>query len=143
MITAIDTNIFVAFWDSNDAFNSHVTSALDSAARLGPLVVAAPVYSELLAFPSRTAEFLDYFFTDTGIAIDWSLDESVWRLAGLAFQAYASRRKVRRDSGPRRILADFLIGAHALRRGYTLLTMDEQIYRASFPRLRIAKIRPS
>jgi predicted nucleic acid-binding protein len=140
MTTAIDTNIFVSFWDSNDASNSAVTSALEAAARLGPLVVAAPVYSELLAFPSRTAEFLDYFFADTGIVVEWNLDESIWRLAGLAFQAHASRRKAQRGSGPRKILADFLIGAHALRRGCTLLTMDERIYRTSFPRLRIAKI---
>jgi len=140
MTTAIDTNIFISLWDSNDSSNSAATSALEAAARLGRMVVAAPVYAELLAFPSRTSEFLNYFFADTGIAVDWNLDESIWRLAGLAFQAHTSRGRGRRGPGPRKILADFLIGAHAVRRDFTLLTMDERLYRTSFPRLRIAKI---
>lgn len=61
------------------------------------------------------------------------------RAAGRAFQAYALRRRSHGDSGPRRILADFVIGAHALDRDYDLLTMDDRLYRAAFPRLRIAK----
>ena len=140
MTTAIDTNVIVSSWDSNDALNSAATAALDSALARGPLIVAAPVYAELLAFPDRTEAFLDYFFKETSVTVDWNMDESVWRLAGRAFQAHAARRKVRRHSGPRRILADFLIGAHALRRGYTLLTMDDEIYRASFPRLPLLDI---
>src|ERR1700730_10322450 len=63
--------------------------------------------------------FLDSFFHDTGINIDWALDESVWRTAGRAFQGYAARRRKQRDAGPRRILAAFLIGAHALEREVT------------------------
>jgi predicted nucleic acid-binding protein len=41
---------------------------------------------------------------------------------------------------PRRILADFLIGAHALVKGYTLLTLDEGMYRAAYPRLGIVTV---
>lgn len=40
----------------------------------------------------------------------------------------------------RRILADFLIGAHALVKGYTLLTLDEGMYRAAYPRLGIVTV---
>jgi predicted nucleic acid-binding protein len=39
---------------------------------------------------------------------------------------------------PRRILADFLIGAHAVVSGYKLLTLDAGIYQTSFPKLKIA-----
>jgi predicted nucleic acid-binding protein len=42
--------------------------------------------------------------------------------------------------GPRRILADFVIGAHALRRAYALLTLDDRLYRLAFPRLEIMSI---
>jgi hypothetical protein len=42
--------------------------------------------------------------------------------------------------GARRILADFLIGAHATARDYRLLTMDVHIYRAAFPTLKIETI---
>jgi len=38
---------------------------------------------------------------------------------------------------PRRILSDFIIGAHALRRHATLLTWDEGVYRTYFSDLAI------
>jgi predicted nucleic acid-binding protein len=36
--------------------------------------------------------------------------------------------------------ADFVIGAHALVKGYTLLTLDEGMYRTAYPRLRIVTV---
>jgi predicted nucleic acid-binding protein len=42
-----------------------------------------------------------------------------------------------RGKRARRILADFLIGAHALHHGYGLLTFDDRRYPAAFPRPRI------
>jgi predicted nucleic acid-binding protein len=135
MTTAVDTNIFVTLWDNTEGQDPFVRSLLDAALGRGNLVVAAPVYTELLGFPSRTEAFLDTFFQETGIFVDWNLNESIWRAAGRAFQGYAGRRRKHRDLGPRRILADFLIGAHALRNGFPLLTFDDRIYRAAFPRL--------
>lgn len=135
MTTSIDTNVFIAFWDRNDVLNSQARAALEAAFSRGRLIVVAPVYSELLAFPRRTEAFLDLFFKDTGIELDWNLDEPIWRMAGRAFQGYAARRRRYRDSGPRRILADFLIGAHSLRRGHRLLTLDDHFYRSAFPNL--------
>ena len=44
------------------------------------------------------------------------------------------------DAGPRRILADFLIGAHALEGGHTLLTLDDHLYRKAFPRLAVVRV---
>jgi predicted nucleic acid-binding protein len=90
-----------------------------------------------MAFAGRTESFLDTFFLETGIAVDWRLEERVWRAAGQAFQSYVSRRRRQREPGPRRILADFLIGAYAARYFYPLLTLDEGVYRAAFPALRI------
>lgn len=140
MSTAIDSNVFVAFWDSDDAVNSLARSALNAAWNRGSLVVAAPVYAELLAFPGRTEAFLDSFFSETHVAVDWEMDQMIWRTAGRVFQIYAARRRKQRDSGPRRILADFLIGAHALRRGHRLLTLDSGLYKAAFPRLPVITI---
>ena len=140
MTTAIDTNIIVALWDKDDTLNSLAQAALDGALGRGNLVVAAPVFAELMAFPGRSEAFLDSFFKNTSITIDWNLHEAIWRAAGRAFQTYATRRGKPRDSGPRRILADFLIGAHALQNGFRLLTLDDRLYRAAFPRLSIASI---
>jgi len=140
MTTAIDTNILVALWNEDDTLNTLARSALDAALGRGGLVIAAPVFAELLAAPSRNEAFLDSFCKETGISVDWNLDEAVWRAAGKAFQHFVARRRKQRDSGPRRILADFLIGAHALQNGFRLLTLDNHIYSAAFPRLAIVTI---
>ena len=137
MTTAIDTNVIVALWDPDSALSAAAQAALDAAIQRGPLVVAAPVFVELMAAPGRNEDFLDRFFQDTSILVDWNLDKAIWRLAGRAFQAHASRRRRRRDTGPRRILADFLIGAHALRRGHRLLTLDDRVFSTAFPRLTV------
>ena len=134
MTTAIDTNVVIALWDADDTLNSAVQSALDAALRRGSLVIPAPVYTELRASPSRSETFLDSFLQDTGISVDWNLDEAIWRAAGSAFQHYAARRRKQRDSGPRRILADFLIGAYARERRCRLLTLDDHFCRIrAFP----------
>jgi predicted nucleic acid-binding protein len=60
----------------------------------------------------------------------------VWRDAALAFKDYAKRRrKDKNDTGPRRILADFLIGAHAVHHATQFLTFDAKIYQQAFPEL--------
>jgi predicted nucleic acid-binding protein len=84
--------------------------------------------------------FLDGFCKEAGIGVDWDLGERVLRVAALAFQGYAGRRRKQEGVEPRRILADFLIGAHALVNGYQLLTLEEGNYRLSFPRLRIVAV---
>ena len=140
MTTAIDTNILVALWNEDGRVNTRARSALDDALDRGGLVIAAPVFAELLAYPSRSEAFLDSFCRETGIRVDWNLTEATWKMAGLAFQTYAIRRRNERHSGPRRILADFLIGAHALQNGFHLLTQDDRLYRSAFPRLTIVAI---
>jgi hypothetical protein len=140
MTTAIDTNVIIALWDKDPSLSLAAQTALEAAFSRGALVVAAPVFSELMAAPGRTETFLNSFLEDTGVAVDWNLDEDVWRSAGRAFQSYAERRRKQRDSGSRRILADFLIGAHAFTRGYRLLTLDERLYRAAFPSLTIQTV---
>jgi predicted nucleic acid-binding protein len=140
MTTAVDTNVIIALWDKDPSLSLAAQTALEAAFSRGALVVAAPVFSELMAAPGRTETFLNSFLEDTGVAVDWNLDEDVWRSAGRAFQSYAERRRKQRDSGSRRILADFLIGAHAFTRGYRLLTLDERLYRAAFPSLTIQTV---
>lgn len=140
MITAVDSNVLIALWDRDPAVSTAAQSALDAATKLGALVVSAPVFAELMAAPGRTETFLNSFFFDTGIEIEFDLDEAICRLAGHAFHAYAKRRRRQRDPGPRRILADFLIGAHAAHRGYRLLSLDEGIYQSAFPNLSIVTI---
>jgi predicted nucleic acid-binding protein len=137
MTTALDTNVVIALWDKDSALSLAAQTALDTAFNRGTLVAAAPVFAELIAAPGRSEAFVSSFFEETGIGVDWDLPEQVWRSAGRAFQAYAERRRKQRDAGARRILADFIIGAHASVNGCRLLTLDDRLYRSSFPTLAI------
>jgi predicted nucleic acid-binding protein len=140
MTTSIDTNVIVALWDSDRALSLVAQTALDSAFADGGLVVSGPVFAELMAAPGRSENFLNTFIRDTGIVLEWNLQERVWRAAGRAFQRYAARRRAKAPAGPRRILADFLIGAHASEHGYRLLTLDDGLYRAAFPGLTLMRV---
>jgi predicted nucleic acid-binding protein len=140
MTTSVDTNVIAALWGRDPAVSNAAQRALDAALERGSLVLSAPVFAELMAAPERTEEFLDRFCSDTGMTTEFDLDEEIWRLAGRTFQAYASRRRKQRHPGPRRILADFLIGAHASHRGYRLLTLDDRLYQAAFSTLTVITV---
>lgn len=138
MTTALDTNVLVVLLRGIGELADAAQAELDGAARLGPLVLAAPVYAELLASPGRDGASLDRFRSEARITVDWQFDESLWRDAAAAYRGYAERRRRQQgDPGPRRILADFLIGAHAARRAATLLTFDPKLFRSSFPTLTV------
>ena len=137
MTISIDSNIIIALWCKTDSSNRIAAKLLDQAQRQGKLVISAPVYAELMADPLRSRLELDEFTSDTGISIDWKMDEDIWREAVSAYRGY-SKRRIRSGGGsPSRILADFLIGAHALVRGYSLLTLNGIDYVAAFPTLKI------
>jgi hypothetical protein len=46
------------------------------------LVVGAPVYTELLAYPKATESFVNSFLADTGIDVDFEFLQRVWLEAG-------------------------------------------------------------
>ena len=140
MTFSVDTNVIVALWDAEDSLHHAARAALEAALSRGTLVISGAVYSELLAGPGRTEEFLDRFFEETQVRVEWEFEEKIWRSAGTTFQKYGARRRKHGTGAARRILADFLIGAHALVNGYKLLTLDAGIYKASFPRLEIITV---
>jgi predicted nucleic acid-binding protein len=103
----------------------------------GGLVIAAAVYAELLAHPRATRQFVDEFLISTRIVIDFDLGESVWRDAASRFAVYAERRRRSGGGSPKRLLVDFLIGAHAMLKADRLLTLDASRYWEDFPKLRV------
>jgi predicted nucleic acid-binding protein len=140
MTTSLDSNILIALLNVRRDANDDAEAALYEASESSDLVIAGPVYGELRASRDHSEQELDAFLDDTGIRVDWVLDEPVWRVAGSAYREFAERRRKSKLEGPRRILTDFLIGAHALVNGYTLLTLDQRHYRAAYPRLKLQKI---
>lgn len=110
---------------------------LRSVRAAGPLTTAAPLWTELHAAPDATPELVNRFLDDTGIEVDSDLDERVWRRASEAFAAYAVRRRASAGGEPKRLLVDFLVGAHVCERADKLLTLDPQRYRQAFDDLRM------
>jgi predicted nucleic acid-binding protein len=140
MTTVVDSNVLVAIWDRSREVSSAARAALDAAFERGTLVAPAPVFAELMTGRGRTETFLDAFFQDTAISVIWDLEERIWRAAGRAFSQYAARRRRHGETGPRRVLADFLIGAYADENRFPLLTLDYGIYRTGFPELKIYRV---
>jgi len=136
MRTALDSNVLSALW-SSEPLASRVAAELAEAYSQGGMVICAPVYAELLAHPSASQSFVDEFLSETGIVVDFGLDEPVWRLAAKSFAAYAQRRRRSAGGSPKRLLVDFIVAAHALLRADRLMTLDRARYERDFPRLRM------
>jgi predicted nucleic acid-binding protein len=134
--TAIDTNVLSALW-SKEPRASDIAKELGQAKTEGGLVVGGPVYAELLAYPKATESFVNGFLADTGIDVDFEFQRSIWLEAGRRFARYAKRRRKSALQGPRRLLADFIIGSHALTQADRLMTLDPQRYKLDFPDLKL------
>ena len=136
MRTAIDTNILSALW-SNEPLAEKIPERLGEAKKHGALLIAPVVYVELLAYPRATESFVSGFLSQTGITVDFDLDESVWTDAGRRFARYANRRRKSGHREAKRLPADFLIGSHALLQADRLMSMDAARYRQYFPELKL------
>lgn len=128
MITALDTNVLLDILAGDERFQEPSLRAVEQAASRGSLVICDLVYAELsLAFLYQKE--LDRFLDESSIEVQ-SLNRSALFQAGLAWKAY------RRQGGPRtRVLADFLIGAHADVQCSQLLSRDRGFYRKYFSSL--------
>ena len=136
MRTAIDTNVLSALW-SKEPSASDIARNLGKAKAEGGLVVSGPVYAELLAYPKATESFVNDFLADTGIAVDFVFQQPVWVDAGRRFARYAKRRRRPAHQGPKRLLADFIIGAHAVALADRFMTLDPKRYERDFPELKL------
>ena len=136
MRTAIDANIISSIW-SREPTAEKIVEQLGKARQEGALLISPFVFAELLAYPGATETYVRGFLEATGVVVDYKLDESMWNETGRRFARYAARRRQATGEGPRRLLADFLIGAHALVQAERLLTLDPKRYNQDFPELRL------
>jgi predicted nucleic acid-binding protein len=134
--TALDSNVLAALC-SGEPLAPRLAQALGAAQNEGALVICGVVYAELFTHPRASKDFVTKFLSDTGIDVDFVLEEAVWRNAAERFAAYARRRRKSRGGPPQRRLADFLIGAHALEHANRLMTLDAGRYERDFPDLEI------
>jgi predicted nucleic acid-binding protein len=154
VITAIDTNILLDLLIPDAPHAASSETLLDEAYQQGALIISETVYAELAArFPSPNE--LNRFLQTTGIRLEHSQPEAL-DAASQAWLTYNSQRgqgiqcpecgKVQSVNcsvcgTPMRlrqhVLADFLIGGHALKQSDRLLTRDRGYFRTYFPDLQL------
>jgi predicted nucleic acid-binding protein len=151
MITAVDTNILLDVLIPGAPHGDESELALAEALRAGAVVISDPVYAELAVhFPDQ--EKLDRFLADTGLRLESTKAEALYR-AGRSWSEYLRRRpalacpqcgatqdlhcdKCGASVQPRQhVVADFIIGAHAVVQADQLLTRDRGYYATYFPEL--------
>ena len=134
MITAIDTSVLLDILLPDPTFGPASRERVRTASRQGALLICEVVYAELAGF-FPTHEALEAFLQDTGIQLKPSEPQTLWE-GGLLWRRFCVDRP-RHAALARRILADFLIGAHAMRQAERLLTRDQDFYHTVFRGLRL------
>ncbi len=136
MRTALDTNILSALW-SGEPLASQISADLAAYRAVGGIVICGPVFAELAAHPNASQTFIEEFLKETGVGVDFHIDEDIWRRAAQAYAEYGKRRRHSAGGAPKRLLVDFIIAAHAGLRADRLMTLDPQRYRQDFPKLKL------
>ena len=130
MIVSVDTNVILDVVADDPIHAGQSERLLAEALDCGSLVICDVVYAEL-APQYESRECLDQALAGLGIRVIESSLDVAW-LAGRKWYAY------RMAGGSRqRLLADFLIGAHASLHAECLLTRDRGFYKTYFPEMKL------
>ena len=158
MITAVDTNIILDILIPDEPFGESSKQLLDRHVSVGQLIICEIVYADLAVWFSSEKE-LKTFLTETGIRLVYSNEKSLY-IAGTRWAEYTRKGNKNLFSCVKcgknfavtcpqcataltrrlHVLADFLIGAHALVRADCVLSRDLGIYKTYFSDLKVVSL---
>lgn len=114
----VDTNVLIDVLHDDPVFAEASTKTLETCAEKGVLVINPIIYAEVGAICDSLEELNSLLPVTL-----FRRDELIWEASFLAGQAF---RRYRKNKGQKkRVLADFLIGAHASVAGFGFISRDE------------------
>jgi predicted nucleic acid-binding protein len=129
-VISLDTNIVQSALQTTDVNHARARQALEN--HNSPAFCICPIVrTELQA--STSWSLIEEWLDTQEITVIWDMPRSLWDAAGIAFGKYAVLRRGGQTS--RRIVADFLIAAHAEHHELEMLTFDDTVFKSVFPQV--------